>query len=250
MTAGLQIFNDNGVIQIDELFKNPRLVTRGFVAERNSSNFGDQMEVKLTPFGINMDIEIPVILLRPTQLNQYVGGVALGYDYNVSSPHSIFFTRSDNYAYEYAIFATTVPGVVDPTINYGLQVFLANGELAYSTANSHARILANLFKPAPGAYPYPYSFGIPNTGAMPWFLGNPLMYSPWFPEDGPVTGIFMKADSFGQVTVGHQLLEEPQVAVKDRLNVFLASNLDPYNYEHGNGGYQGRDAVFSIANFA
>lgn len=250
MPTGFQVLNTTGIVQIDENFKNPRFVTSGTIAERNSSNQGNWFTLELGAYGIDLTNEIPVVLIRPTQYGQYIGSIAVSAMFVDQSINAITFPRAQNYPYEYAIFSTLVAGVVDPGGTVGLQVFKADGSLVYNSNNRHPRILANLYKPAQPSYPYPYSFFIAAQPETPWFLANPLLWSTWGAEDDQVTGIFMRLDSPSQVTIGHQFTEQPETSVVSVLGVNGAIPLDPYNKHVTNIPYTGRDATFAIATYS
>lgn len=250
MPTGFQALNATGVVQIDENFKNPRFVTSGTIVERNTTNQGDPFVLELSAYGINLTLEIPLVLIRPTQYGQFIGGVAVAPDFTSQSLNAINFPRAQSYPYEYAIFSTLVPGVVDPGGTHGLQVFNGAGTLIYNSNNRHARILANLYKPAPASYPYPYSFFIPAQPETPWFLANPLLWSTWGMESDQVTGIFMRLDNQSQVTIGHQFNDQPESSVVSVLGLNGAIPLDPYNKHVTNVPYVGRAATFAIATYS
>lgn len=239
MPAGLQVFNQSGVLQIDETTKNPRLVTSGSVAKGADNSGYGYYKIDLGAYGINLNTEIPLLLLRPATYGTYVGGVFVTKQYGTVTGGNFFLLDASDSAFDYSIFSQQVAGVRDPG-NLGLQVFNAAGEITYDTNQAHTRILGNLYHAATASFPYPYSFGISGFSGMPWVVANPLVSSFKGGQDSPA-GVFMKVNSPSSVTVDLRVVGAAGTSFASVYGTSIAQQADPYN---------GQSATFSMADWA
>jgi hypothetical protein len=226
MTAGIQIYNTNGVIQIDENLKNPRLVTTGSVAQGTDNAFGSFV-LNLSAFGIDLNTEIPLLLLRPSAFGQNVGGVFITKKYGSVSGGNYFLIDASNASFDYAVFSTQVAGIKD-TDPGGFQVFNTAGEITYDSNNRHTRIIANLYHAATSSYPYPYNLSMTGFTAMPWIVANPLVAS-YLGSQDEASGIYAKVNSLTSLTISHQVLGAAGSSFAGLYGSTIAQSADPYN---------------------
>lgn len=200
MTFGIQIINDYGRIQIDSDFSCPRMIMQGSAAF-NGSKYGVDVAM---PTGTNS--ECPIILARPTQVDKYIGGIEF---YPQENNLSILrLSMSGECPFDWAAFSTTGSAISDGS-TYGLEVYRANGSVAFSSRNRHP-CLTHIFGKAPsydtggasGGWPNVYSFA--GYSDMPWIFMNPLLQTGAgvgeFSES--MAGIFAKvAAGFNSITV-------------------------------------------------
>lgn len=239
MTAGLQIFNVNGVIQIDETLKNPRYVTGGTVAQgTDNSGYGSYV-INLGAYGIDLNVEIPLILVRPTAYGRNVGGIFITKNYGTTYGGNFCLIDTSDAGFEFAIFSNQGAGVTDSG-NCGLQVFNAAGQLTYDSNQRHARIIANLYHAATPNFQYPYSYNFSGFSEAPWIVANPLVSSYLGEQDYPA-GVYAKLNSTSSITIGLQLSGAANLSFLDMYGLVAAKNADPYN---------GRSASFALANWA
>ena len=239
MTVGLQIFNTNGVIQIDENLKNPRYVTGGSVAKGADNSGYGTFVINLGAFGIDLNAEIPLILVRPNEFGKYVGGIFLTKQYGTVFGGNFCMIVASDSGFDYAVFSTRVGGITDPG-NFGLQVFNAAGEITYNSNNRHARIVANLIHTATPNFTYPYSYAFSGFNEMPWIVVNPLVASYLGEQDYPA-GVYAKVNAVNSITIGLQLNGAASTPFLDTYGLVAAKNADPYN---------GKSASFALANWA
>lgn len=165
MSYGLQILNDAGRIQVDAESLPARLLTSGYVAGRSA--------YLTMPYAI--ENEAPIILLKPTQPNSFVGGLYFGAIYSTGPAGTILV--GGQHPFYYAIFAATMGTPVIESTNYGLQVFRSDNSVAYDSRHQHPNLTHMFYKPpdtsTTGGYPNTYSFS--GYSEMPWILANPLM---------------------------------------------------------------------------
>lgn len=168
MPVGLAIYNTDGVLQIDESFKNPCLVATGYLAGTGGY---DPTPVSLSALGIDVAVEMPIILIRPRAYGRWFGGCRV---YRGESGVSYFETYTSEVGLDYAIFSTKGTPIRDPG-NVGLQVFDSSGAITFDSNLSHMRVLSSHYHPAIAAYQYPVQIGISNFQEMPWVVSAPLV---------------------------------------------------------------------------
>ena len=129
MPTGLQINNDNGYIQIDDNYSNFMLVNKGIVNisqqgqidYRGSVTFSDQSNTLILAIG-----------LSSTKTNCIR---------NNSNNQTTFTIHSDvNSTVDYYLFDINRPIAGN---NYGLEVYKADGKIAYSSKNTSMRVVSN-----------------------------------------------------------------------------------------------------------
>ncbi len=213
MGYGFEVTSASGSVQIDQDFVNSRLSITGY-CNTHTGNYGGppytgvyDLDLEL-PSAVNLDAEIPVILVRPSALGKYVGAVQFIRNYNVDGS-GVPTTPTGTWnvqivaecPFDYAIFSTLTTPVSDGS-THGLEVYRADGSVAYSSRHSHPRI-TDTFQIPSGGYVFPQSFGFPSKSATPWILANPLCTTFVGVGDGDenIGAVFMRVDTLASCTV-------------------------------------------------
>ena len=207
MSYGFQVLNDTGTVQIDQDYVNSRLSVTGSCST-HTGMFGTppytgvyDLHLEL-PAAINLDVEIPVVLIRPAALGKYVGSLQFIRNFSGSTPTGTWSLRIVGQCpFDYAIFSTLTTPVSDGS-SHGLEVYRLDGSIAYSSRHSHPRI-TNTFQIPSGPLTFPQSFGFPSKSSIPWVLGNPLCIT-WKgvgDMDESIGGVMFRIDSLASCTV-------------------------------------------------
>lgn len=177
MSYGFETTNLGSRVQVTQDYSNSRLIASGSVSESvASSNVDTDTRIQI-PYSVTA--EVPLVLIRPWLTGKFVGAV------QTSGPFAPFpgdpgttngfISIHGQCGFDYAIFSTKGTAVNDGSA-WGLEVYRADGSVAYSSKHQHARITQLLYKPADssavGGYPNVYS--ISGFSSMPWIIANPL----------------------------------------------------------------------------
>lgn len=175
MNAGLQVFNDQQVLQIDSDYRNARFAFSGYC---------NSLAVGSTSYFVNVAldattssaIECPMVLIRPEQTNQYVGGCF------VNSPHEAIGSTParpngavqlwGQCPFEWAVLSTRI-GIGGGGSPFGFDVFDASGNLVFASAYRQLRI-TELFDD-PSSNGWPRAFNLTKGQSNPWIWANPLI---------------------------------------------------------------------------
>lgn len=240
MTTGFKVFNNNGFVQIDDNFKNPRLVATGTIPQATAG------EIDLGVLGINLDTEIPLVMVRPHNYDRYVGGA---YFSKVHSNGTTFGNYvgidADRTAYDYAIFSTVGSPISDGG-TLGMVVRNPSDVVVYDSRYVYPRLLSALQMAASSNYNYPLNYGISGYSEMPWILVNPLIWQQGNINDfNPInySGIFMKVNSLTSITIDHLVLG--QYSGQNGLTMVAAHGGEAMAYNP----YHLKSAVFVLGTF-
>lgn len=171
MAHGFQVLNATHRIQIDQDFRNARVIATGTLAAG--------MHYLAMPYLVTD--EIPIVLLRPSIISSYVGSVALwryGDLFTGDFPNANgYLQMGGQHAFDYAICTATVGTPIADTATHGLLVYKTDGSIVYDSRHRHPNITQLLAKAsdATSSGGYPNTFSISGYSDMPWLLGNPLM---------------------------------------------------------------------------
>lgn len=231
MTAGLQIINSSGQIQIDENLIVPRFVASGSVA-RDPQQGSGPLVINLGNYGINIQEEIPIILVRPAEYNRFVGGAYITRAYGTAPPGNYCLIDNSDCGFDYSVFSTKVAGVRDNG-NFGFQTFNSSGVLIYDSNNRHTRVINNFKKAASTDYLYPYSFTLSGFNSMPWIMVNnlPVSYSGATDSAG---GVYIRVNSNTSITVDHRVAGAAFTSFREIYDVPTSKTNDPYNNRPAN----------------
>lgn len=175
MNAGLQVFNDQQVLQIDSDYRNARFAFSGYCNTKAVGSNSYYVNIELNA-ATSTSLECPMVLIRPEQTEQYVGGCF------VNSPHGEIgsFPSRPNGAvqlwgqcpFDWAILSTRI-AIGSGGSPYGFDVFDANGNLVFASAYRQLRI-TELFDD-PNSNGWPKSFNLTKGQSNPWIWANPLI---------------------------------------------------------------------------
>jgi hypothetical protein len=169
MSYGLQVLNTTSRIQIDQDFRNARLVASG---SRPAGQYYFPMPYLVT-------LEPPIVLMRPSVANSYVGAtnIAESGDFFGYDGANGYVVMGGQHAYDYAIFSAQYGTPVSDGATYGLNVFRSDGSVAYDSRQQHPNIKSLHLKAANSTSGggYPNVFTISGFSSMPWILANPLV---------------------------------------------------------------------------
>lgn len=162
MSFGLQLINDFGRVQIDADFKAPRLIGSGTAYK--DATF-------MLPHALTQ--ETPMVMVQPHVADQYVGAVSL-----YVSGGSYVAIAGQGY-FNWAVYSTLGAAISDGS-QFGLEVYKADGSVAYSSRHRHPCLTHMFNKPADygtgggsGAWPSTYYFS--GYTEVPWIFANPLL---------------------------------------------------------------------------
>lgn len=170
---GLQVIGDHGRIQIDQDFKAPRLIMSGSSTTEGPLLGGVNEAVVTLPYSVTL--EPPLVFVRPSQPDKFVGCFSLAAP-AVGFSGSNGFYMAGQCPFDYAVFSSQGTPFSDGS-TYGLEVYTADGAVAYSSRHSHPRIRSIAQKVATTAADggYPNQFSISGFSQMPWIMANPLI---------------------------------------------------------------------------
>jgi hypothetical protein len=217
MALGFEVFGSTGRVQINQDTVVPRLVL-----EMNSIQgaYGPNYHYAAYPAEggatyntVTSQNDLALVMVRPTQVNKWVGSGRASVATGVAEGAAPAFTAWGYTAYGEAPFSMAVfhvgsgtpesigPPVSDAGGSFGLEVYRADQSLAYSTKHKHPLVKQLVQMTATG---YPKSFSISGYSEMPWFLLNALPFNEFFGEAQDQSGMMAKIDAtFTTVTVGH-----------------------------------------------
>lgn len=174
MNAGIQVFNDNQILQIDADYRNARYAFGGTATSTAVGSTSYYVNINLDA-NTSTAVECPMVLIRPTLDNQYVGGCF------VNSPHGAVgsFPARPNGAiqlwgqcpFEYAILSTRI-GMGSGGSTFGFDVFDASGNLVFASGYSQLRI-TETFDDLDSSWPK--TFPLTKGQSNPWIWANPLL---------------------------------------------------------------------------
>lgn len=242
MGYGFQLLSSSMRVQIDQDFKAPRLIASG-----SSVSSGPSYAEVAMPY--NIDTEPPIVLVRPSLADKYVGGFFCG----KSTAWTTFSGMANGgialygqCPFDYAIFSTLGAAVSDGSA-FGIEIYKADGSIAFTSKHQHPRLRSLPAKAASSASDggYPNTFSISGFSAMPWLLANPLLVTAFgVGPDGEHMGAVMGAvnSAFTQLTVDLRDFADP--ALPRLAPAVSPSGVEAYN------PYHGITAWFGIATFA
>lgn len=139
MATGFQVINDNGILQIDEFFRNMVLVARG--TAQTSSNSG----VGIMPYqGADFfELPYPVAQRQPVVAVRCApqAGNSYGITWLVQDDRIQFFSLGNNVVFEYFIYDRIDFG--NASGNTGMQVFNAEGVEVFNSNNNYMKVLGS-----------------------------------------------------------------------------------------------------------
>lgn len=175
MNAGLQVFNDDQILQIDSDYRNPRFAFGGYCnskAVASNSYFVDVAMDATT----SIAVECPMVIIRPESVDQYVGGCF------VNAPHSgigSFPPRPygavqlwGQCPFDWAVLSTRV-AIGSGGSPYGLDIFDASGNLVFASAYRQLRITQTFDDP--DSQGWPKTFALTKGQNNPWIWANPMI---------------------------------------------------------------------------
>jgi len=175
MTAGIQIFNDQQILQIDSDYRNARFAFGGYCNTKAVASNSYFVNIALDAI-TSTALECPMVLIRPEQTNQYVGGCF------VNSPYEAFGSAParpngavqlwGQCPFDWAILSTRV-AMGSGGSTFGFDVFDAGGNLVFASAYRQLRnteILEN-----PDGNGWPKTFNLTKGQSNPWIWANPLI---------------------------------------------------------------------------
>lgn len=239
MSYGLQITSSLGRLQIDQDSKMPRLIQSGYIAAANylpSGYYGASLHL---PSSAPSSSEPPLVLVKPTQADKYVGAFRISPPNNIPPPSpNGAFDLLGQCPFYYAVFSS-LGAPLEDTDNFGFIVNTASGSVAYSSKHQHPRIRA-LFYRAAQSIGFPASYSLAGFDSMPWILANPLLQTDKGAWDfsGSVACIMAKINST-YTTITFEMME---VAI----NRVFPNLVDKADYNP----YQNLPAWFGVADYA
>lgn len=230
MGYGFQLLSAHGRVQIDQDFKAPRLIASG-------SSIGGVLKRAEIAMPYDIDAEPPIVLVRPSLADSYVGAFFCGRDSAWTTFNGMANGGIALYgqcAFDYAIFSTMGSAVSDGSA-FGIEVYRADGSTAFTSRHRHPRLRALFQKPASSAADggYPNTFSISGFASMPWLLANPLLASAFgVGPDSSHMGAVMGAvnSSFTQLTVSLRDFGDPTLPALTAADVSPSvADYDPYS---------------------
>lgn len=249
MSYGFQIISNFNRVQVDQDFSAPRLIAAGTAPLVFLPAYGVWSANVVFPMPYNIFLEPPVVMVRPAATGKYVGGYFSGKSADFTTFDGMAdggFSVSGQCAFDYAVFSTRGTAVAD-AVGWGLEVYKADGSMAFSSRHSHPRIRGLLTKAASTASDggYPNAFSVSGFSAMPWLLANPLVQTAFgLGPNGETIGGAMAAvaSGFGTVTIDLRDCADP--AFPSISTTAAAATADQYN------PYQGKPAFFAVGAYA
>lgn len=244
MTAGFQALNTTGNIQIDDTYKNSKLVASGRF-NAYTANIS-ALEIYLQPLGISCAVEMPLVFVRPVNYGGWVGGISYGVGTdsqgNYNGNDIIYISDLNVSSFDYAVFSTVgTPIASSGTV--GLQVFNSLQQIVYDSNNFQPRITDSIITNANTGMYYPFNINLSGSAGKPWILANSLLTGFYGAgsEGGWAHGIYAKLVSDTVITIDHCILGPASyVPARDQMGNALAAQLEPY---------QGRRANYAFGTF-
>lgn len=159
MTYGLKVYNSSGFVQIDDAYSNHALVMEGTAMTGTTIH---------TPFVIAdclLFVRLPVGATTPGSYTYAIVDLNDGRFNHVSV--------GANFVYEYRLYASN--GALPGINSHSLQVFKADGSVAFDGSRSYARLAAVVQHDPTTSGP----ITIPSIGINPWILTNPFGATRW-----------------------------------------------------------------------
>lgn len=119
MAYGLQVLNNSGATQVDEMYSNYRVIASGMGTGKNIVYFTD--------YGVK-----PLIMVRPVNFGTWIAG------YNTVSTNSFTALCGNSGTQEQFYYKVLVPMIVTTvsTEAYGLRVFDSSGGLTFDSGHT------------------------------------------------------------------------------------------------------------------
>jgi len=170
MTTGIEVYNTNGDLLVSSSERNIYVIQSGFVSQRPPQVGNTVQDYRLEIPVNSVPISAPIIAVRPSQVNAYVGGFQwwpgfqrLNYIVQCQSPfHWVVLSPEGT--------------PIGSGGNSGLEVFDETGlKVTFSSNYKYAR-LRNLFvrPPTAGGVGWPMTRTISGFSTIPWFIVNNL----------------------------------------------------------------------------
>lgn len=162
MTAGLTVFNDNNIIQIDQDYKNQRAPVNRMIVGQTNNDFFD-----LAAFGLDMRIECPIVFVRSSG---FVGNFQIvpANSGPAAYPRGSIQFYSETTT-EVAICSTQYSPIRG---NFGLEVFATDGvTLAYGSLEKYPTIFAMADLNGSSVVS---SVAVPGSDSSSWWCINPI----------------------------------------------------------------------------
>lgn len=206
MPVGIVVSNTSGILQIDQDLSHYRKVFSKYCADYWTPGgwrcIGWHLDYypwfDLTAAcGITANDGIPLVLIRPTSLNSYVGGfqVVVGDSYTGTTPGHLYLIGVGEAPFNIEVYSTAGTPISDNS-NYGFEVFTQSGAVSYSSRHFHPRLQSFHLKPD---Y-VPVDVFLTGYSDIPWFVANTLPYKYDSGSDYAVEWFFVaKALSFNSV---------------------------------------------------
>lgn len=249
MSYGIEALNTLNRIQITQDFKNARLVASGYVSGGYTAPNGSVGSVLQYSLPYDGKLEPPIVLIKPTLVDRYVGGMVLVYSPTYPNGRLFLYGQCP---FNYAIFSTLGTPIAD-TGNFGLEVYKEDGTtLAYSSKHSHPRIKQLIYKPGMSIHSYPFTSAITPQAQIPWMLANSctgLPSSSGGPDEVGVSGMVMVSINSALNTLSFDLRDH---ADADNYYGSLPYQAMPYKNETelADPYYGNRVCYFGVADYA
>lgn len=184
MSYGLSVRSALGTIQVDEQFVGSRLISAGTLTMSSSS---DMLELTL-PQAYESP---PLVLVRPTALNKWVGAFWFS-GFGAQTGGDSFTMIGERYhTYEYAVFAIHGTAIDDGS-SHGLRVWNGSNQITFSTSHSRPRIThtfnISTFPQCVSSIP---SYSLSGYTSIPWVVANQLYPYIWNGEESAVYNGFL-----------------------------------------------------------
>lgn len=164
MSYGLTVINNFNTVLIDPEYQGVRLVQQGTI----TPTIGTEGVVVI---GLLQNLtDPPIVLLKPSGFNRYVGGVSIGAARTGYPNGSVTVLGKVGIPFEYAIFSSRGTAIETNT-DYGLEVFSSQSALIFSSKHSRPRI-TSLFNV--NSFSSPTTFSFSGHSQIPWIFANTL----------------------------------------------------------------------------
>jgi hypothetical protein len=179
MGYGASIINNLGIIQIDQDFIQHRKVYSQY-CNSTQAGYGNMKfpsvggYINLTTIcGIHASDGVPMIVLRPINFGNYVGGLSIleGNATNGNSVNDLLISVT-GYSPFYLDVYSTVGTPISDFSTHGLEVYRGDGSIAYSSRHEQPRIASMIAK----QNYVPVTATVSGFSSVPAFLANSLPY--------------------------------------------------------------------------
>lgn len=194
MTYGLRTVNDDGVVQIDEEFRNLVVIESGSGSASPSFGLNNQSITSQSSC-------VPLVFVKPAS-GVEVGTFSMnagwnGASYDPGPPYTNFAYQSTG-AFDYKVCA--LDSQPSPSGSHGMRVFNSGATNVYDSRLPYAQIksMARLSAQSSPGY---IDVTVPDIGSTPWFLLNYLVFNQQFGDFGPFRGFAAKALSNTSIRV-------------------------------------------------